>query len=70
MKAMVSFDEPKRYVLERQRMVHEDLKGRDITDRRVLEVMGELPRELFIKPEYADQAYAEKEKLMGRKIGR
>lgn len=59
MEAMVSFDEPKRYVLERQRMVHEDLRGRDIIDPRVLEVMGELPRELFIKPEYADQAYAD-----------
>lgn len=56
---MVGFDKTKRYALERQRMVEADLKGRDITDRRVLEVMGQLPREAFVTPEYAEQAYAD-----------
>jgi protein-L-isoaspartate(D-aspartate) O-methyltransferase len=56
---MVSFDDANRYVLDRQRMVEVDLKGRDISDPRVLEVMGALPRELFVKPEYAPEAYAD-----------
>jgi protein-L-isoaspartate(D-aspartate) O-methyltransferase len=40
----------------RARMVREQLRGRDITDPRVLEVMGRLPRHLFV-PE-AGQASA------------
>lgn len=54
---MVSFDEKNRFLAERQRMVKVDLLGRDITDPRVLSVMADLPREAFMKPEYADQAY-------------
>ncbi len=56
---MVSFDDTNRYFLQRQRMVETDLKGRDINDLRVLEAMAALPRELFVKPEYAPQAYAD-----------
>ena len=40
-------------------MVRDHLMGRDITDRRVLEVMGEIPRELFVPPKYRSQAYAD-----------
>jgi protein-L-isoaspartate(D-aspartate) O-methyltransferase len=58
-KDMVSFDDTNRYFLQRQRMVETDLKGRDINDLRVLEAMAALPRELFVKPEYAAQAYAD-----------
>jgi len=58
-KGMVSFDDTNRYFLQRQRMVETDLKGRDINDLRVLEAMAALPRELFVKPEYAPQAYAD-----------
>lgn len=38
-------------------MVSEQLAGRDISDRRVLEVMGRVPRHLFVLPAYRDQAY-------------
>lgn len=44
---------------ERQRMVHEDLAGRDITDARVLEVMGRVPRHLFVGEKYRRAAYAD-----------
>ena len=38
-------------------MVEEQLAGRDIVDRRVLEVLGKVPRHLFVSPAYRDQAY-------------
>jgi len=38
-------------------MVQYDLKGRDITDPAVIEVMSELPRERFVPEQYANQAY-------------
>lgn len=41
----------------RRRMVVEQLAARDITDPRVLEVMGEVPRHLFVPPAYRDEAY-------------
>lgn len=56
---MVSFEENNRLAIQRQQMIEQDLKGRDITDPQVLEVMGRLPREWFVKPEYAAQAYAD-----------
>jgi protein-L-isoaspartate(D-aspartate) O-methyltransferase len=43
------------YDNERARMVREQLRGRDITDPRVLEVMGRVPRHLFV-PEPARAA--------------
>lgn len=43
------------YDNERARMVREQLRGRDITDPRVLEVMGRVPRHLFV-PESARAA--------------
>ena len=39
------------YALARQRMVAEQLKGRDITDPRVLTAMGKVPRHRFV-PSY------------------
>jgi len=45
------------HVLERQRMVDQDLKGRDITDPKVLEVMARVERHLFVPKVYQDQAY-------------
>lgn len=56
---MVSFQESERFAEQRRQMIEQDLKGRDITDSRVLEVMGRLPREWFVKPEYAAQAYSD-----------
>jgi len=41
----------------RQRMLEHDLRGRDIGDADVLEAMAEVPRELFVPPEYQSQAY-------------
>ncbi|MBM3311375.1 MAG: protein-L-isoaspartate(D-aspartate) O-methyltransferase [Candidatus Aminicenantes bacterium] len=38
-------------------MVRLQLEGRDISDRRVLEVMGDVPRHLFVPPAYRSQAY-------------
>jgi len=45
------------YARKRQKMVAEQLASRDISDRRVLEVMGRVPRHLFIPLPYRDQAY-------------
>jgi protein-L-isoaspartate(D-aspartate) O-methyltransferase len=38
-------------------MVDEQLRGRDITDERVLAAMERVPRELFVPPELRDRAY-------------
>jgi protein-L-isoaspartate(D-aspartate) O-methyltransferase len=45
------------YSKKRMRMVNEQLAGRDISDRGVLEVMARVPRHLFVPPAYRDQAY-------------
>lgn len=54
---MVTFDDKNRHIISRQEMVVNDLRGRDIRDKRVLDVMGNLPRERFIPPKYSGQAY-------------
>jgi len=41
----------------RRDMVATQLAGRDISDKRVLEAMGKVPRHLFISPALRDQAY-------------
>ncbi len=41
----------------REKMVREDLMGRDITDPRVLEVMGNIPRHLFVDESLQHVAY-------------
>src|SRR3990170_3180906 len=43
----------------RERMVDEQLRGRDITDRRVLEVMRTVPRHLFVPADLARVAYSD-----------
>lgn len=50
-------DDP--YGAMRQRMVDDDLRGRGIRDARVLKVMGEVPRHLFVDKRQRDQAYAD-----------
>jgi protein-L-isoaspartate(D-aspartate) O-methyltransferase len=45
------------YARQRRQMVAEQLAGRDIADRRVLEAMGRVPRHLFVPLPYRDQAY-------------
>lgn len=45
------------YARLRRKMVREQLQSRDITDKKVLEVMREVPRHLFVSPAYRHQAY-------------
>jgi protein-L-isoaspartate(D-aspartate) O-methyltransferase len=45
------------FAKKRQLMVAEQLRARDITDRRVLEAMGRVPRHLFIDPRFRGEAY-------------
>ena len=45
------------FVKKRQAMVDEQLKARDITDPRVLDVMGKVPRHEFIEPGLRQEAY-------------
>jgi len=44
-------------IAARKRMVERDLKGRDIDDPKVLEVMGRVPRHLFVDKSLQSQAY-------------
>jgi protein-L-isoaspartate(D-aspartate) O-methyltransferase len=56
---MDSFKNRDRFAKARERMLKQDLEGRDITDPRVLKVMTEIPREEFIPEPYKSQAYAD-----------
>ncbi len=44
----------------RQQMVERQLKARDITDARVLWAMGKVPRQRFVRPALAGEAYADR----------
>jgi protein-L-isoaspartate(D-aspartate) O-methyltransferase len=44
-------------LLSREDMIDRQLRGRDITDERVLAAMGKVPREEFVPPESRDEAY-------------
>jgi len=50
---------PEKLIQLRARMVEEQLRGRGIRDERLLAAMGNVPREAFIAPEYALEAYAD-----------
>ena len=45
------------FAKKRQNMIREQLKGRDITSPKVLDVMGKIPRHLFVDTELRLQAY-------------
>jgi protein-L-isoaspartate(D-aspartate) O-methyltransferase len=45
------------YARKRRQMVSRQLASRDISDRRVLDIMGQVPRHLFVAPDYRNQAY-------------
>jgi protein-L-isoaspartate(D-aspartate) O-methyltransferase len=47
------------FVEARGRMVERDLRGRDIGDPKVLEIMGRIPRHLFVEPSLRGKAYAD-----------
>ncbi|MBN2022094.1 MAG: protein-L-isoaspartate(D-aspartate) O-methyltransferase [Pirellulales bacterium] len=53
-------DEPPDLTEARRRMIAHDLAGRDITDARVLEAMGHVPRHEFVPPEHRHAAYADR----------
>ncbi len=56
---MRSRENKDRFAKVRERMLEQDLMGRDITNLRVLKVMSEIPREEFIPDTYKSQAYAD-----------
>jgi protein-L-isoaspartate(D-aspartate) O-methyltransferase len=47
------------YLQKRRAMVENDIKGRGIKNQRVLEVMGKIPRHLFVDKHLRDRAYAD-----------
>jgi protein-L-isoaspartate(D-aspartate) O-methyltransferase len=47
------------YARMRKEMVKTQLASRDIKDPKVLEIMGTVPRHLFVSPRYRSQAYAD-----------
>ena len=48
-----------RFATARERMVQEQLLGRGISDRKLLAVMGEVPRHLFVDDAMQAQAYGD-----------
>jgi protein-L-isoaspartate(D-aspartate) O-methyltransferase len=63
---VADLDEDPEYSKSRARMIERDLRGRDITDEQVLEVMGRIPRQLFVPRERQNQAYADHPLPIGR----
>ena len=58
---LFSFDtEEDAYAQVRKYMVANQLAARDITDEKVLEVMNEVPRHMFVIPQYRSRAYADR----------
>ncbi|MBE0427531.1 MAG: protein-L-isoaspartate(D-aspartate) O-methyltransferase [Nitrospirae bacterium] len=47
------------YALKRKAMIENDIKGRGIKDKRVLDTMAKLPRHLFVDEHLRDRAYAD-----------
>lgn len=48
-----------RFLTQRQRMVDEQLRTRDIRDKRVLEAMNSIPRHRFVSDDYRHLAYTD-----------
>ena len=53
-------------VAQREQMVSQQLRGRDITDERVLAAMAAVPRHAFVPPELRAQSYADQALPIGR----
>lgn len=47
------------YIQKRQAMVENDIKGRGIKDKKVIEVMGRIPRHLFVDENLRSRAYGD-----------
>ncbi len=58
--------EDARFVQARRIMVEDDLRGRDIDDPKVLDVMGRVARHRFVPPELRHHAYADRPLPIGR----
>ena len=54
------------FAAEREQMVTRQLRGRDITDERVLAAMAAVPRHAFVPPDVRAQAYADGALPIGR----
>jgi protein-L-isoaspartate(D-aspartate) O-methyltransferase len=59
-------DAATRYESARKAMVKRQLMARDITDARVLEAMGRVPRERFVPPGRRPQAYSDGAMAIGQ----
>ncbi len=57
--SLSSSSEDPAFIAARKRMVEHDLKGRDITNPKILEIMGRVPRHLFVEKSSQSQAYAD-----------
>jgi protein-L-isoaspartate(D-aspartate) O-methyltransferase len=58
MEPMVEREDGNSFDQARQRMLRQDLRGRDITDPEVLRVMAQIPREAFVPPQERGRADA------------
>lgn len=56
----------KDFSFQRKQMVKEQLKKRDIVDKKVLKVMGQVPREEFIPPTNKELAYTDQPLSIGQ----
>jgi protein-L-isoaspartate(D-aspartate) O-methyltransferase len=54
------------FVAEREDMVARQLRGRDVTDERVLAAMAAVPRHLFMPPDVRSHAYADQALPIGQ----
>jgi protein-L-isoaspartate(D-aspartate) O-methyltransferase len=52
--------EDRRYAEARKTMIEDDLRARDITDAKVLEIMGRIPRHRFVPEHLLGLAYADR----------
>ena len=55
----VERDEESRFAEDRRYMVEKHLRGRDVTNKKVLEVMGRVPRHRFVPERLTGSAYAD-----------
>ncbi len=58
-------DQEKGFAARRRHMVRDQLRARGIHDKRVLEAMGELPRERFLGPAHHHEAYEDRPVSIG-----
>jgi len=55
------------YEISRKRMVQEQIIGRGISDRRVIDAMIKIPRHIFVQEAFAAQAYSDTPLPIGEK---